>query len=238
LNIENIKVALSDKTKALIINSPHNPTGTVYPKTELDKLGVVLTEHSNKVNQAVTLISDEPYRYVAYDVEVPWVCNSYKHSIIVNSFSKDLAIPGERIGYIAISPEHDDRQMLQPGCVISLRILGFVNAPAIMQRLLPLCSNHKVDITPYRKNRDLLYEHLIKLGFTCSKPGGAFYLFPKTPIEDDIEFVKTAQELNLLLVPGSGFGSPGYCRISYCFEPEMIERSLPVFTELAKKFNM
>jgi len=238
LDINAIKATLSDKTRAMILNSPHNPTGIVYNAGSVDALGTILKEHSEKIGTPVSLISDEPYRYISYEVEVPWICNHYASSIIVNSFSKDLALPGERIGYIAISPEHEDRAMLQSGLVISLRILGFVNAPAMMQRLLPLAGKAKIDTAPYRKNRDLLYNHLRELNFSCIKPEGAFYLFPEAPIEDDLAFVRSAQELNLLLVPGSGFGAPGYCRIAYCFDPDMIEHSLPVFTQLAEKFNM
>ena len=238
LNIEAIRAALTPRTKAMIINSPHNPTGVVYSAASLESLGKILEEHSTKTGTPITLIADEPYRYISYDVDVPWICCHYKNSIIVNSFSKDLALPGERIGYIAVSPEHVDRTALQAGLVISLRILGFVNAPAMMQRLLPLAGTAKVDTTPYRKNRDLLYNHLTGLGFSCVKPEGAFYLFLKAPIDDDVEFVKIAQELNLLLVPGSGFGAPGYCRIAYCFDTGMIERSLPVFSKLAEKFDM
>lgn len=238
LNLEAIAAALTPRTKALIINSPHNPTGVVYSADSLAALGELLLRHAEKTGNPVSLIADEPYRYISYDVEVPWVTASYPHSIIVNSSSKDLALPGERIGYAAVSPAHADRAGLQAGLVIALRILGFVNAPAMMQRLLPLAGDARVDIAPYRKNRDLLWNHLTALGFSCVKPQGAFYLFPKTPTADDIAFVQQAQEHNLLLVPGSGFGAPGYCRIAYCFETEMIERSLPVFTKVAQACGM
>lgn len=238
LDLEAIAAALSPRTKALLINSPHNPTGVVYSAASLAALGELLLRHAEKTGNTVSLIADEPYRYISYDVEVPWVTAGYPHSIIVNSSSKDLALPGERIGYAAVSPAHADRTALQAGLVIALRILGFVNAPAMMQRLLPLAGDARVDIAPYRKNRDLLWNHLTALGFSCVKPQGAFYLFPKTPTADDIAFVQQAQEHNLLLVPGSGFGAPGYCRIAYCFETEMIERSLTVFTKVAQACGM
>lgn len=233
-----LEQALNPKVRAILINSPNNPTGVVYPAEDLKKLGLILKDKSQEYGHEITLISDEPYKNISYEETTPSIFQYYDHCLVANSYSKDLAIPGERIGYLAISPRHKNRELIQEGAVIALRILGFINAPALMQRMLPLVGKAHVDLAPYRENRDILYEHLTKIGFSCVKPSGAFYLFPKCPIEDDKEFIASAQVLNLLMVPGSGFGSPGYFRICYCFETEMIRRSLPIFTELAKQYGM
>ncbi|MCP4754202.1 MAG: pyridoxal phosphate-dependent aminotransferase [Proteobacteria bacterium] len=230
--------ALNPKVKVVLINSPNNPTGVVYPADDLEKLGTLLRRKSEEYGHTISLVSDEPYRNISYEDPVPSIFPYYENCVVGTSYSKDLAIPGERIGYLAISPNHEDRRLVQQGSVIALRILGFVNAPALMQRMLPMVGKAHVDLTPYRKNRDLLYQHLTKIGFSCVKPGGAFYLFPKCPIEDDKAFVESAQHLNLLLVPGSGFGTPGHFRICYCFDTDMVRRSLPIFSELAKQYKM
>ena len=238
IDFDGLEAALTPKVKVVLINTPNNPTGVVYSKEELDKLGRLLAEKSRQFGQPITLLSDEPYKNIAYDTEVPSIFPAYENSIVATSYSKDLALPGERIGYLAISPRHAEGEIINGGAIIALRILGFINAPAIWQRVIPMVGDAKVDLAPYRKNRDLLYEHLTKIGFDCVKPDGGFYLFPKCPIEDDKAFVRSAQDLNLLLVPGSGFGTPGYFRIAYCFDTDMVERSLPVFTELAKQYQM
>jgi aspartate aminotransferase len=232
-----LEKAITPRTKVVLINSPNNPTGVIYSKEDLARLGELLTLKSKEYGDVITLISDEPYKNILFEGSVPSIFNHYPHSIVGTSYSKDLAIPGERLGYIAISPNHQDRETLQSGAAIALRILGFVNAPALMQRIVPMVKKTTVDIEPYRTNRDILYDHLTKLGFSCVKPAGSFYLFPKCPIEDDMVFIETAQDLNLLLVPGKAFFGPGHFRISFCFETEMIKRSLPVFTELANKFR-
>ncbi|OGH00367.1 MAG: aspartate aminotransferase [Candidatus Lambdaproteobacteria bacterium RIFOXYD1_FULL_56_27] len=230
--------AINPKTKALLINSPNNPTGVVYSAQQLAELGALLEQKSRALGHPIHLISDEPYRAIVFDrLEVPSVFKAYPNCILATSSSKDLALPGERIGYLAVSPRHQDRALVRAGTVLALRTLGFVNAPALMQRMLPLVDGARVDLGPYQKNRDLLYDHLRGLGLECVKPGGAFYLFPKAPIEDDLEFVKAAQELNLLLVPGSAFRLKGYFRIAYCFETAKIEASLPVFERLVKQFS-
>jgi len=229
---------ISAKTKVVLVNSPNNPTGVIYSEDELAQLGRLLRQKSEEFGQPISLVSDEPYRRIVYEGPAPSIFPHYENAIVATSYSKDLAMPGERIGYIAIAPKHQDHELLCPGAVLSLRILGFVNAPALMQRMLPLVGNACVDLEPYRINRDLLYNHLLKIGFSCVKPAGAFYLFPKSPIEDDLAFIEAAQQLNLLMVPGTGFGMPGYFRISYCFETEMIERSLPIFTDLARQFHL
>lgn len=238
IDIDALSKALSPKIKIVLINSPNNPTGVVYSEDTLNDLGELLRRKSEEYGQVISLVSDEPYKNIVYEGTVPSIYNFYENSLVATSYSKDLAIPGERIGYIAISPNHTDRKLLQEATVLSLRILGFVNAPALMQRMLPLVGNSWVDLAPYRTNRDVLHAHLENSGFTCIKPRGAFYLFPKSPIEDDKAFVESAQKLNLLLVPGTGFGLPGYFRICYCFETETIERSLPLFTQLAEEYQM
>ncbi len=238
LDFEALEEKISAKTKVVLINSPNNPTGVIYSENELTQLGQLLRQKSEEYGQPISLISDEPYRRIVYEAPAPSIFPHYENAIVATSYSKDLAMPGERIGYIAISPKHQDHELLCGGAVLSLRILGFVNAPALMQRMLPLVGDACVDLEPYRINRDLLYNHLLKVGFSCVKPAGAFYFFPKSPIEDDLTFIEAAQQLNLLMVPGSGFGMPGYFRISFCFETEMIKRSLPVFTELARQYHL
>ncbi len=238
LDFTALEKALNPQVKMVLINSPNNPTGVVYAAADLEKLGTLLRNKSQEYGHSIILVSDEPYKNIFYEEAVPSIFSHYDDAIVATSYSKDLAIPGERIGYLAISPKNQDRKLIQEGAVIALRILGFVNAPALMQRILPLVGKAHVDLAPYRKNRDLLHQHLTKIGFSCVKPAGAFYLFPKSPIEDDLEFVASARKLNLLLVPGAGFGKPGHFRIAYCFDTEMIQRSLPVFTEIAKQYNM
>lgn len=238
LDFENLEQVITPKVKAILINAPNNPTGVVYPKPELDRLGEMLNRKSKTFGHPISLISDEPYKNISFGAEIPSIFNSYANSIIVTSYSKDLAIPGERIGYIAISPNHEDREAIQNGAVIALRILGFVNAPAIWQRVIPLVGNARVDLKPYRENRDVLHDHLTQSGFECVKPEGGFYLFPKSPIPDDKAFIAAAQELNLLMVPGSAFKRSGYFRLSFCFETEFIRRSLPLFTKLAEQYGI
>ncbi len=232
LNLENIAASISNKTKAIIINSPNNPTGVVYSKEELTGLGDLLLQKSAEIGHTITLLSDEPYRRISYVGPLPNVLNFYKNSIIITSFSKDLALPGERIGYLAVQPDHAEKTLLIQAVVIALRILGFVNAPAIWQRVLPMIGDAMVDLTPYKTNKDILVKGLRKMGYQVTEPGGAFYLFVKSPLEDDAEFVALAQKENLLLVPGRAFGRAGYFRISFCFATEKIEKSLPIFKKL------
>lgn len=238
LDLEQIAKAITPRTRALLLNSPNNPTGVVYPREDLDRLGQLLEQQSQLIGHPISLVTDEPYQRITFDGKVvPRALASYANTILVTSYSKDLALAGERIGYIAVSPLHAARKELQAGLPIALRILGFVNAPALMQRVLPLAGDALVDMAPYQENRDLLYNHLTSLGFECVKPEGAFYLFPKCLIADDLEFVREAQNLHLLLVPGRGFGMPGYFRVSFCFETELIKRVLPVFTELTRRLR-
>jgi aspartate aminotransferase len=223
--------------KRVLIDSPNNPTGKVYSEGELKELAEVLIHHSNKQGRPIYLISDEPYRKIVYDgISVPSIFDVYNESFVVTSFSKDLSLPGERIGYCAANPEISDKEMILSGLVFCNRILGYVNAPALMQRVVARLLEEHVDISQYQRKRDMLCNGLSSCGYTFIKPDGAFYLFPKTPIEDDIAFVKALQEENILAVPGSGFGGPGHFRIAYCVSDDVIERSLPGFDKAFKKF--
>jgi len=238
MDLDAIKGAITEKTRALLINTPNNPTGKVYHEQELQALGALLAECSLKIGHPIYLISDEPYRKIVYDgITVPSIFNVYKESFVVTSFSKDLSLPGERIGYAALNPEITDREELRAGMVLCNRILGYVNAPALMQRAVALLLEETVDVSQYQKKRDTLCDGLVACGYECRKPEGAFYLFPKTPIEDDVAFVSALQEENILTVPGSGFFGPGHMRIAYCVDDRTIERSLPGFERVIGKFK-
>jgi len=236
LDLGAIGDAITENTKAVLINSPNNPTGKVYSEEELISLGQLLTEASNKFSKTIYLISDEPYRKIVFDgIKVPSVFDAYPESFVVTSFSKDLSIPGERIGFAAAHPDISDKEGILAGMVLCNRILGYVNAPALMQRVVIGLLDRSVDISIYQKRRDLFYEGLTKCGYEVVKPEGAFYLFPKSPIEDDVQFVAELQEENILVVPGSGFGGPGHFRIAYCVADEVIERALPGFERVFNK---
>ncbi|MGD9041256.1 MAG: pyridoxal phosphate-dependent aminotransferase, partial [Desulfobacteraceae bacterium] len=209
LDFQAIEEAVTEKTRAVLINSPNNPTGKVYNEGELEALAKLLADCSEKFGQPIYLISDEPYRKIAYDgIDVPSIFNAYRESFVVTSFSKDLSLPGERIGYAALHPDISDKGMIAGAMVLCNRVLGYVNAPALMQRAIAFLLEESVDIGIYQKKRDMLYEELSSCGYELLKPEGAFYLFPRTPIEDDVAFVSALQEENILTVPGSGFGGP------------------------------
>lgn len=229
---------ITKQTKAIILNTPNNPTGVIYSEDTLKKIAGVLEAKEKEFGTSIFVISDEPYGKIVYDgAKVPSMFTIFKNSIIVNSFSKSLALPGERIGYIAVNSAIENVDLLINCMIFCNRTLGFVNAPALIQKVIGESLNEVVDAGEYKKRRDLLYNHLINLGFSCVKPDGAFYLFPKAFIEDDVEFVKRALKYNLLLVPGTGFGCPGYFRLSYCISLKTIENSLPAFEALAKEFK-
>lgn len=239
LDPDAIEQAITPKTKAILINSPNNPTGVIYSESTLKALASVILKKEAELKKTIYLVSDEPYAGIVYDgVKVPPVLNIFQHSLIVTSHSKDLALPGERIGYIAVHPANPEVEMLYNGLVFANRVLGFVNAPALMQRLVAELQGQAVGVEVYQERRDLLYNHLTSIGFEVVKPQGAFYLFPKSPFPDDVKFVKTAMKYNLLLVPGSGFGGPGYFRIAYSVSTSIIKNSLPAFTELAKELGL
>lgn len=237
-NIKELEKAITPKTKAVIINTPNNPTGVVYSKESIEKIAGVLENKQKEHGTEIFLISDEPYREIVYDgVEVPYILDFYNNSFIGYSYSKSLSLPGERIGYIVVNSNMVDFEDVMGSLKVANRILGFVNAPSLFQRVIGKTLGAEVDINIYKRNRDLLYNHLISLGFECIKPEGAFYLFPKALIEDDKEFAKIAKKYNLLIVPGSSFGCPGYFRLAYCTSYEKIEKSLDSFTKLAAEFK-
>lgn len=239
LDLEAIAAAIGPKTKGIIVNTPNNPTGVVYDAQSLQELGNLLARKEAELGTEIYVISDEPYAKISYDgVKVPSIFKYIKNSMVVTSHSKDLALPGERIGYLAVSPQVDNLPLVMEGMTFANRTLGFVNAPALMQRLVANLQQESVDIAEYQEKRDILYNNLTAMGFKMVKPAGAFYLFPKSPIPDDVAFVKSAQKYNILLVPGSGFGKPGYFRISYCIDKQIILNSFPAFRELAREFGL
>jgi aspartate aminotransferase len=234
LDVAAIEAAITHKTRAIIICTPNNPTGVIYPAETLRELGAMVRRQEQKHDRQIVVISDEPYARIAYDGKaVPNIFPYVDSSVVVTSHSKDLALPGERIGYLAANPRMRKVEQFMEGAVFSNRVLGFVNAPALMQRLVTKLQRSSVDIADYQAKRDLLYDNLTAMGFTMVKPDGAFYLFPKSPLADDLEFVKVAQQHLILLVPGAGFGAPGHFRIAYCVDQGMIERSLPAWRKLA-----
>jgi aspartate aminotransferase len=237
LDCDAISEAITEKTRAILIDSPNNPTGNVYGVGELKELAEVLSHFSEKFGKPIYLISDEPYRRIVYDgITVPSIFDVYNESFVVTSFSKDLSLPGERIGYAAAHPDISDKGMILAGMVLCNRVLGYVNAPALMQRAVSHLLEESVDISVYQKRRDMLCDGLASFGFDFVKPQGAFYLFPRTPIEDDVAFVGSLQEENILTVPGTGFGGPGHFRIAYCVSDETIEKALPGFERVIKKY--
>lgn len=237
-NLNELKEKISNKTKAVLINTPNNPTGVVYSESTIKEISKILKEKEQEFSKQIFLISDEPYRELVYDnKEVPYITQYYKDTIVVYSYSKSLSLPGERIGYVVVPNEIDDSKELAEAITIANRIIGCVNAPSLMQRVIPYCLNAKVDTDAYKKNRDLLYSIIRENKFECVKPEGAFYLFVKTPIEDDKEFCSIAKKYNILVVPGSSFACPGYVRIAYCTSYDMIERSRKAFEKLAKEFE-
>ena len=230
--------AVTPKTKAVILNNPNNPTGVVYPAELLRKLSDALVEKGREYGTTIYVVSDEPYRELAYDgVEVPWMPNCMENVIVGYSWSKSLSLPGERIGYLVIPGDIADGQLIFDAAVVANRMLGFVNAPSLMQLTVARCLNESTAIDKYDANRKALYNGLHSLGFECAYPAGAFYLWVKTPI-DEAEFVKKAKALNLLLVPGSNFGTPGYVRLAYCVSGAMIERSMAAFAKLAEQCGL
>ena len=234
-----IEAAIKPNTKAIIINSPNNPTGQIYSRESLAELGRILSAAQKKHQTSIYMISDEPYRKIIYDDhEVPSVFQVYRNSIVVSSYSKDLSLPGERIGYLAVHPEIDNKAPLLEAVTLANRILGFVNAPALMQRVVAELQGETVDCTIYTKRREAFSGILSDCGFDFVTPKGAFYFFPKSPLESDVDFVALLQEQKILAVPGRGFGAPGYFRLAFCVEDSVIERSRDGFMkamEAAKK---
>ncbi|MBT5029506.1 MAG: pyridoxal phosphate-dependent aminotransferase [Nitrospinaceae bacterium] len=232
LDFSALKSALNEKTKAVIINSPNNPTGVVYSRQELQELGQILKAHSDQTSKVVTLISDDPYKKIAFDgVEVPNIMEFYDNSIYITSHSKDIALPGERIGFVALHPRCEDAGSLMAGLIFCNRVLGFVNAPALIQRVIKKVQGVTVDVELYRRKRDFLYQELTRIGYQVVKPQGAFYLFPQSPLQDEVKFVRKLAEKKVLVVPGRGFGLPGYFRISYCLPDSVLEGAIAGFEQ-------
>jgi aspartate aminotransferase len=231
LDLNKILAAINEKTKAIIVNSPNNPTGQIYSNEKIHKLGHLLEAASEKFG-TIFLISDEPYRKIVFkDNTVPSILKNYKNSIIVSSFSKDLSLPGERIGFIAVHPEIDQKSALIGALTLANRILGFVNAPALMQRAVAQLQDVSVDCTVYEARREIFCKVLKDAGYSFMPPKGAFYVFPKSPIKDDVKFVSILQENLILAVPGTGFGKPGYFRLAFCVDDSVIERSASAFAK-------
>ena len=238
LDLDAMTDAITAKTKAVLINSPNNPTGQVYPEKDLVALGALLEKKSKEYRRTIYLISDEPYRKIVYDgIKVPSIFTSYKDSIIGTSYSKDISIPGERIGFIAINPAATYKDELIGGMTVANRILGFVNAPALMQRVVACMQGMSVEISEYARKRELLCNGLAAFGYEFIKPPGTFYLFPRSPIADDVEFANALKEERVLVVPGSGFEGPGYFRIAFCVDDEVIKNSMPGFERAIKRFQ-
>lgn len=237
-NLKELEKEITSKTKAIIINSPNNPSGVIYNENTIIKMSKILKMKEEELGSQIYLISDEPYREIIYDnAKVPCILNYYDNSFIGYSYSKSLSLPGERIGYVVVNSKIKDFKEMVASLNISNRILGFVNAPSLFQRVIKESLNLEVDSNIYKKNRDLLYNHLIQIGFECMKPEGTFYLFPKSPIDNDVKFCEDAKKFNILAVPGSTFGCPGYFRLSYCISYEKIEKSLKAFDNLMNLYK-
>ena len=236
-NLEELSQKINEKTRAVIVNTPHNPTGVVYSEDTIRALAAILEEKQKEFGTVIYLISDEPYRELAYDgVEVPYLTKYYKNTVVGYSYSKSLSLPGERIGYLVIPDEVDGAEDVIAAATIANRISGAVNAPSLIQKVIARCINEQTDVAAYDKNRKALYEGLTSLGFTCVKPEGAFYLFVKSPVPDEKKFVEAGKKYNILMVPGSSFACPGYVRLAYCVSYETIIGSLPQFKKLAEEF--
>ena len=234
-----LEKAINKNTKVLIINSPNNPTGVVYSRQTLKAISSILREKSEDLGRAIYLISDDPYKKIAYDeVETPNILEFYENSIYITSHSKDLAIPGERIGFVALHPECKQATQVMEGLVFCNRVLGFVNAPALMQRTITDLQSVQIDVKQYKNKRDFLLKELNKIGYKIIKPQGAFYMFPESPIKDDTKFCKLLASKKVLTVPGKGFGQSGYFRLSYCFPDSVLEGSISGFNAAFKESSM
>lgn len=237
IDLEGIKKALSKNTKGIIINSPNNPSGVIYTKETLVELGKILKEQSEKNGEPIFLISDEPYRELVFEGEVTWVPSVYDNTIVCYSWSKSLSLPGERIGYILIPNTVTDWKTVMAACGGAGRILGFVNAPSLMQEVIARVVDIEPNLDVYKKNREILLENLTRIGYKVAKPDGAFYLFLEAPDKDSMKFFEKAKAKDLLLVPAGGFGCPSYLRLAYCADTAKIEKSIPIFEELMKEYK-
>ena len=238
-NLAEFEQRITPKTRAVIVNTPHNPTGVVYSEETIKKLSAILEAKQKEFGTVIYLISDEPYRELAYDgVEVPYLTKYYNNTVVGYSYSKSLSLPGERIGYLVIPDEADGSEELISAATIANRTLGCVNAPSLIQKVVAKCVDAKTDLAAYDKNRQALYNGLKECGFECIKPQGAFYLFVKSPVEDEKAFCEASKKYNILMVPGSSFACPGYMRLAYCVSYETIVNSLPEFKKLAAEYGL
>ena len=238
-NLVEFEKKITPKTRAVIVNTPHNPTGVVYSEETIKKLSAILEAKQKEFGTVIYLISDEPYRELAYDgVEVPYLTKYYDNTVVGYSYSKSLSLPGERIGYLVIPDEADGSEELISAATIANRTLGCVNAPSLIQKVVAKCVDAKTDLAAYDKNRQALYNGLKECGFECIKPQGAFYLFVKSPVEDEKAFCEAGKKYNILMVPGSSFACPGYVRLAYCVSYETIVNSLPEFKKLATEYDL
>ena len=236
-NLEEFAQKITEKTRAVIINNPHNPTGVVYSEETIQEVARIMEEKQKEFNRVINLISDEPYRELVYDgAVVPYLTKYYKNTVVGYSYSKSLSLPGERIGYLVIPDEVEDSEEVISAATIANRILGSVNAPSLIQKVIGKCVDAEVDIAYYDRNRTALYEGLKECGFECIKPQGASYLFVKSPVPNEKEFCNAAKKYNILMVPGSSFACPGYVRLAYCVSYETIQNSLPAFKKLAEEY--
>lgn len=237
-NLEELEQKITANTRAVIVNTPHNPTGVVYSEETIKKLAAILEAKQKEFGSVIYLISDEPYRELAYDgVEVPYLTKYYANTVVGYSYSKSLSLPGERIGYLVIPDEVDGSEEVIAAAAIANRVNGSVNAPSLIQKVIGRCVDCQVNLEYYDRNRTTLYEGLTKLGLECIKPQGAFYLFVKSPVPDEKEFVAAGKKYNILMVPGSSFACPGYVRLAYCVSYECIQNSLPAFAKLMEEFK-
>lgn len=238
-NLDELEQKITAKTKAVIVNTPHNPTGVVYSEETIKRLSSILEKKQQEFGSVIYLISDEPYRELAYDgVQVPYLTKYYKNTVVGYSYSKSLSLPGERIGYLVIPDELEDSETVITAAAIANRILGSVNAPSLIQKVIAKCVDAEVDVAAYDKNRTTLYNGLKDCGFECIKPQGAFYLFVKSPVPNEKEFCEAGKKYNILMVPGSSFACPGYVRLAYCVSYDTIVNSLPEFKKLAEEFGL
>lgn len=236
-NMEEFEKKINANTKAVIINNPNNPTGVVYPESVIREMCAIMEKKQKEYGTVIYLISDEPYRELAYNgAEVPYLTKYYNNTVVGYSYSKSLSLPGERIGYVVIPDESDNAEEFIDAATIANRVGGFVNAPSLIQLVIARCVDAKCDVEYYERNGRTLYEGLTEAGFECTKPQGAFYMWMKSPIEDEKEFVEAAKKYHILMVPGSSFACPGYVRISYCVSFDQIKKSLPKFKELAREY--
>ena len=238
-NLAEFEQKITPKTRAVIVNTPHNPTGVVYSEETIKKLSAILEAKQKEFGTVIYLISDEPYRELAYDgVEVPYLTKYYNNTVVGYSYSKSLSLPGERIGYVIVPDEVENADQVIDGIVVSNRTLGFVNAPSLLQKAVAKCLDEKTNLAFYDENRKMLYEGLQKLGFHCIKPEGAFYMWVKSPETDEEKFVATAKKYNIIMVKGSAFGCAGYVRLAYCVSHETVKNALTAFEKLAEDYGL